>query len=190
MRDIDGDDRISAYVSADVQLRWSVVNYVEGLNNEPMTNPLSADVFAMKQTGLPPFEKATWETNEHGVRALTVRRRNYVLAISAFLGDIELVISHLVRHGLIANGGERESYTYPDAHEFAGLVMPRMALNVPQRINTFDDRKTRRLVTGREADEPRVFEPSDEAYDARRFQEFVRSAETATADMHAELGLA
>ena len=190
MRDIDGDDRISAYVSADVQLRWSVVNYVEGLNKEPMTDPLSADAFTIKQTGLPPFEVVIWETNKDGARALTVRRRHYVLTLSAFLGDIELVISHLVGHGLIANGGDRESYAYPDGHEFAGLVMPRMALNVPQRINTFDDRKTRRLVTGRTADDPRVLEPSDEEYDPQRYQQFARSAETATADMYTELGLA
>ena len=184
------DDRIAACVSAEVQLRWAVVNYVESLNKQPMTTPLSADALTIRQTGLPPFAVATWETNEHGVRALTVRRQNYVLTLSAFLGDIELVISHLVRHGLIGTGGDRESYAYPDAHEYAGLVLPRMALNVPQRVRTFDDRKTRRLVTGRTTDDPRVLEPSDEAYDPQRYREFTRAAETATSDMYAELGLA
>jgi len=186
MRDIDGDDRIAAYVSGAVKLRWSVVNYVEGLNEEPMTDTLSADVFTMKQTGLPPFEKATWETNEDGVRALTVRRRNYLLTISAFLGDIELVISHLVRHGLIGTGGDRESYAFPDAHEYGALVAPAGTL---KELRVFDDRKTRRLVVGRVADEPRVIEPSDQKYEPQRYREFARAAETATSDMYAEIGL-
>ena len=189
MRDIDGDDRIAAYVNGNVQLRWSVVNYIEGLNEEPMTDTLSADLFTMKQTGLPPFEKAVWETNSDGVRALTVRRRNYVLTITACLGDIELVISHLVRHGLIGSGGDRESYACPDAHEFTGLVAAASTFSRLKRLNKFDERKTRRLVLGRVADEPPLLKTSDEQYDPRRYREFARAAESATRDMYTELGL-
>ena len=68
--------------------------------------------------------------------------------------------------------------------------MPASTLNRRQELRFFDDRKTRRFVVGRVADEPRAFEPSDEEYNPQRYREFARAAETATSDMYAELGLA
>jgi hypothetical protein len=149
MGHLDEEPRILAPVLAELQLGWSVVNYIEGGSPHVNSPPDAVDEYTLNVLGLPTLEPAQVDTRGDGVRALTVRRRHFQLVMQAFLCDLPQVLIQLARHGLLArrpDPGEPHPERYPDSPEYSAVVLPAAMGLLVEQLVFFDDARTRRVV--------------------------------------------
>jgi hypothetical protein len=148
VRAIDADPCVMGCVMARLELTVSAVNYLEGSSSEVPSDPVAAWIQAWRRDGLMPVELPLWETRpSDGSRALTVRRLHYNLVLGCAFADLELVLEHLHRHGLV---GVAASRLHDDSHvhtpEFRALLIPALTGLGRAQIQFFDEAGTRRLT--------------------------------------------
>jgi hypothetical protein len=147
---IDGDPNVAASMSAYAILGTSVVNYVEGLCPGLPSEPVALAHYAVSQLGTPASLPVREGPASDGSYALTVRRSHYTLLVSCVFRDLERITGHFFEHGLV---GPASSTTpperYPEAAEYAALVMPAGAEMLLGEQTWWDASHTRRVLYGR-----------------------------------------
>jgi hypothetical protein len=144
--EMETDQRIAAPIMAWLVIGGSVVNYVEGKCLGVPAWPDELYIAMLEQLGLPPAEPV-WEQASDGSRALTVRRVHYSFIVNYFFRDEEPVIERLHAHGLIAPASPgRWRERYPEAPEFAALLMHYQPEALMGQVEFFDHLQTRRMV--------------------------------------------
>jgi hypothetical protein len=151
MNAIDGDPNVATSVSAYAILGTSVVNYAEGLCSGLPADPVALARHALAQLGTPASLPVREGPAFNGSYALTLRRAHYTLLVSCTFRDLERVTDHLFEHGLVgpAAAGNSPQERYPEAAEYAALVMPAGAEIVLEEQTWWDASQTRRMFYGR-----------------------------------------
>lgn len=133
LRAVDADRSLAAEVCMHLELSWSDVIYldgVEGLSHEA----LQAGAASVRQG------------HERAFRPLVIRRRHYDLVVSCAPGDLGRVLGHLMRAAFVG-GGEcaRTEDAYLQTAEFRALVLPASIATSHSGIAFLNEMRTRRV---------------------------------------------
>ncbi len=150
---IDKDSDIQTSISTSVKLVKSTVNYIIGKNDDIMTSPYDAMDKTLDELGLPATTIPVIQHADDGSSALSVQRVHYLLDVSVYFRDLVRVIEYLNRFGLLGNRNDLHQNSYPDAPEYAAIVIDSLIVQFAKDISYFDDAVTRRTYYSRLGDE-------------------------------------
>jgi hypothetical protein len=146
-RAVDTDPTVRAPLQAYLKLTWSVVNYVQGKSPQADADPAAVECHTLQSLGTPRASSAALQTNSSGVSAMTLRRGHYVLVVTCLFRDLDRTVELLHSHDLISDSpSDTFVERYPDAPEFAAVVMPPGHEIMARETQFFDRQQTRRVA--------------------------------------------
>ncbi len=147
-----GIQKIGAGLRGSFILGTSVVNYVEGRNGAQFEDPGLLCIDVLQQLGLPPVELPVRQQPQTGPAVWTVQRLHYFYRLTGFLRDMPVLLEALHMLGFIGTPGA--STGWPDAPEYAAIVLAPELAGVMDHLAWFDPDHTRRIYLPRLDNDP------------------------------------
>lgn len=140
---LGGLEPIGASLRGSFILGTSVVNYIEGRNGPNFEDPDRLCITALQALGLPPLDMPIRQQGADGSAAWTVSRMHYYYRLTGFLRDIPVLLDVLHRMGFVGSPGASDAW--PDAPEYAALVLAPEMASAMDHLAWFDADRTRRV---------------------------------------------